>query len=165
MTAIRNSPSIPRRPNTHGSSFGSSVPFGFATSPSTWSPKCAQVRCSLSPPSIIVPHILFFAEISQYETVEKVEGAEAEEASSEAAPPPPDNDHTHTHSSSPDESPSEPSASSSSSHSLSSHPRDHCDHCGNGGSLKRCARCKSVWYCSRECQKNGWSTHKLVCQQ
>ena len=29
--------------------------------------------------------------------------------------------------------------------------------------LNRCGRCKTVFYCSRECQKNHWSSHKKVC--
>lgn len=29
--------------------------------------------------------------------------------------------------------------------------------------LKRCAKCKSQWYCSRECQKSDWKSHKKVC--
>ncbi|KIK79966.1 hypothetical protein PAXRUDRAFT_833820 [Paxillus rubicundulus Ve08.2h10] len=26
-----------------------------------------------------------------------------------------------------------------------------------------CQRCKSVWYCSKQCQKNDWSRHKPTC--
>ena len=29
---------------------------------------------------------------------------------------------------------------------------------------KRCSRCKSKHYCSRECQKNDWSNHKSDCK-
>lgn len=29
--------------------------------------------------------------------------------------------------------------------------------------LKRCAACKSVWYCDQKCQSLAWKTHKLVC--
>ena len=29
--------------------------------------------------------------------------------------------------------------------------------------LKRCLRCKKVWYCSRECQKTNYSLHKRYC--
>lgn len=29
--------------------------------------------------------------------------------------------------------------------------------------LKRCAKCKSQWYCSRECQKSDWKSHKKTC--
>merc|ERR1712071_217186 len=31
------------------------------------------------------------------------------------------------------------------------------------GNLKRCARCKTVKYCSVQCQRSDWSTHKLSC--
>jgi len=40
---------------------------------------------------------------------------------------------------------------------------DMCDYCGKEGDLKRCARCKKIWYCSRECQKKGWPAHKHSC--
>src|SRR4051812_35739924 len=32
-------------------------------------------------------------------------------------------------------------------------------------SLKRCARCGSVSYCSRECQAQDWPTHKTSCKR
>ncbi len=28
----------------------------------------------------------------------------------------------------------------------------------------RCGRCKAVYYCDRECQRNHWPTHKLTCK-
>ena len=31
--------------------------------------------------------------------------------------------------------------------------------------LKRCARCHSVYYCSKECQRSHWLQHKLVCNK
>lgn len=31
------------------------------------------------------------------------------------------------------------------------------------GSLRKCSRCKTVYYCNRECQKLHWKTHKLTC--
>ncbi|KAB8209300.1 hypothetical protein BDV34DRAFT_232543 [Aspergillus parasiticus] len=33
----------------------------------------------------------------------------------------------------------------------------------NDTTLKRCAKCKTQWYCSRECQKADWKTHKKTC--
>jgi len=43
-------------------------------------------------------------------------------------------------------------------------PTDSCDYCGKSDcELKRCSRCKKIWYCSRECQKNGWAAHKHTC--
>ena len=37
-----------------------------------------------------------------------------------------------------------------------------CQVCGSVTS-KRCARCKSVWYCKKECQIKNWGCHKLTC--
>lgn len=35
---------------------------------------------------------------------------------------------------------------------------------GSGpASRLRCARCKTAYYCSRECQKKDWKAHKLMC--
>lgn len=31
--------------------------------------------------------------------------------------------------------------------------------------LKRCAQCKSTFYCSRQCQKDDWKAHKTHCNQ
>lgn len=31
--------------------------------------------------------------------------------------------------------------------------------------MKRCSRCRSVFYCSAECQFSHWSNHKTVCQK
>lgn len=37
-----------------------------------------------------------------------------------------------------------------------------CLQCGQDAALK-CARCKRVWYCSKECQTAGWKAHKQAC--
>ena len=31
--------------------------------------------------------------------------------------------------------------------------------------FKRCSKCKSIWYCSRECQVGDWPNHKKACNQ
>ncbi|KAL9962454.1 hypothetical protein ACROYT_G031558 [Oculina patagonica] len=48
-------------------------------------------------------------------------------------------------------------------------PKSHqCNNCCKTGvkqgQLKRCSQCRSVWYCSTECQKGHWSDHKVLCQ-
>mmetsp|Transcript_20965 Transcript_20965/g.58981 ORF Transcript_20965/g.58981 Transcript_20965/m.58981 type:complete len:264 (-) Transcript_20965:14-805(-) len=42
--------------------------------------------------------------------------------------------------------------------------KDFCDYCGGEENLKRCSRCKQIWYCSRDCQKKGWKSHKPRCK-
>lgn len=37
-----------------------------------------------------------------------------------------------------------------------------CAQCGHDAE-KRCSRCKSEWYCSRECQVQSWKRHKKAC--
>ena len=38
--------------------------------------------------------------------------------------------------------------------------------CGQCGKLSetKCARCKMIYYCSKDCQKNNWKKHKKVCK-
>mmetsp|Transcript_16306 Transcript_16306/g.27339 ORF Transcript_16306/g.27339 Transcript_16306/m.27339 type:complete len:242 (-) Transcript_16306:245-970(-) len=33
----------------------------------------------------------------------------------------------------------------------------------NGSRMKSCANCGKAWYCSKECQKNDWKMHKILC--
>ncbi|CCE29257.1 uncharacterized protein CPUR_02950 [Claviceps purpurea 20.1] len=45
----------------------------------------------------------------------------------------------------------------------------HCHGCGKkakSSSMKRCAKCWSFWYCSKDCQMVGWITkaHKVTCK-
>lgn len=42
---------------------------------------------------------------------------------------------------------------------------DTCAQCGHEGAKKRCSACKSVFYCSIECQKTAWPTHKSSCRK
>ena len=37
-----------------------------------------------------------------------------------------------------------------------------CAKCGHDAQ-QRCSRCKSEWYCSRECQLKSWKKHKPIC--
>ena len=41
-----------------------------------------------------------------------------------------------------------------------------CDRCGvvkGRNAMLRCGRCRTALYCSAECQKADWATHKRVC--
>ncbi|KAG6380754.1 hypothetical protein JVT61DRAFT_5137 [Boletus reticuloceps] len=39
-----------------------------------------------------------------------------------------------------------------------------CEVCGRAdANVKKCARCKTAWYCSKMCQTNGWVAHKDEC--
>jgi len=37
---------------------------------------------------------------------------------------------------------------------------EDCKKCGAPGSTKKCSRCKSVSYCSKQCQRADWTRHK-----
>lgn len=39
-----------------------------------------------------------------------------------------------------------------------------CFNCGIENATKKCAKCKSVWFCSKECQVIGWKEHKKNCK-
>lgn len=38
-----------------------------------------------------------------------------------------------------------------------------CASCGDAAQ-QRCSKCKSEWYCSRECQLTRWKDHKPICK-
>ena len=39
-----------------------------------------------------------------------------------------------------------------------------CSNCGGrGNSLKRCSKCKNVWYCNNKCQRIHWPQHQPTC--
>jgi predicted Zn-ribbon and HTH transcriptional regulator len=38
-----------------------------------------------------------------------------------------------------------------------------CANCGKNAT-SRCSRCKSEWYCSKECQIKRWKVHKELCK-
>ena len=43
-----------------------------------------------------------------------------------------------------------------------------CRYCGTMkrracGKLPHCSRCRAVWYCDAQCQRNHWPEHKAVC--
>jgi len=40
-----------------------------------------------------------------------------------------------------------------------------CFNCGIENATKKCAKCKSVWFCSKECQVIGWKKHKKDCNE
>ena len=41
----------------------------------------------------------------------------------------------------------------------------HCAHCSvELAKAMRCSQCKTVCYCSRECQKQHWGSHKSQCK-
>lgn len=53
---------------------------------------------------------------------------------------------------------------SSSSSSVLSGNQKTCAHCGKGGNLSRCAKCKVAFYCSRSHQAADYAKHKADCQ-
>lgn len=40
-----------------------------------------------------------------------------------------------------------------------------CNVCGSFNSLRRCSRCKSVYYCSQVHQQVDWRVHKIECKK
>ncbi|KAJ7068732.1 hypothetical protein C8F01DRAFT_1119132 [Mycena amicta] len=43
--------------------------------------------------------------------------------------------------------------------------KNGCLVCRKGGKLRQCAGCKTVQYCSRECQRSHWPLHKAHCSK
>jgi hypothetical protein len=43
-------------------------------------------------------------------------------------------------------------------------PIHHCVMCNKTGTL-RCSRCERQWFCGKQCQKEDWPVHKLLCGQ
>lgn len=43
-------------------------------------------------------------------------------------------------------------------------PEQACEVCDEGGLNKKCATCKSIYYCGPDCQKIDWIRHKRVCK-
>lgn len=42
--------------------------------------------------------------------------------------------------------------------------RRRCEFCGTFAGVK-CSRCMKAHYCSRDCQKSHWKSHKFVCER
>lgn len=40
-----------------------------------------------------------------------------------------------------------------------------CLYCGSMPATKKCSICKIAWFCSKECQTNGWKHHKRTCMK
>jgi len=43
-------------------------------------------------------------------------------------------------------------------------PTHKCDICKVFSTTKACARCKTIYFCSAECQKSAWKKHKKTCK-
>ncbi|CAD8117731.1 unnamed protein product [Paramecium sonneborni] len=44
--------------------------------------------------------------------------------------------------------------------------QDSCQICNKqDAELLRCSQCKSIYYCSIECQKKDWKDHKFICSE
>ena len=40
-----------------------------------------------------------------------------------------------------------------------------CYNCGEVAELKKCSQCHLAKYCSKQCQRLGWSAHQMECQE
>ena len=56
-------------------------------------------------------------------------------------------------------------AKSRSSTEIPSPPLYICDNCSKTTARRRCGRCKSVYYCDRQCQTTHWKKHKKICKK
>lgn len=43
-------------------------------------------------------------------------------------------------------------------------PSKQCNSCDSINATLRCSRCQAVSYCSKECQKKDWKSHKQICR-
>ena len=39
-----------------------------------------------------------------------------------------------------------------------------CAGCGSPGAMNKCSRCRSVYFCGKECLHAGWKMHKKECK-
>ncbi|KAE9609001.1 hypothetical protein Lal_00020505 [Lupinus albus] len=46
----------------------------------------------------------------------------------------------------------------------SSSSQVRCDGCFTATNLRKCSRCRVVWYCGSTCQKSEWKLHRLECE-
>ncbi|KAL7155951.1 hypothetical protein ABFS83_03G110600 [Erythranthe nasuta] len=43
-------------------------------------------------------------------------------------------------------------------------PESKCEWCFSSNTLKACSACRVVWYCSSNCQKSDWKSHRVECR-
>ena len=57
-----------------------------------------------------------------------------------------------------------PSEAGGETQSKKSKSTGYCNECGKAGKVKKCALCRKVAYCSKDCQTQAWSIHKKYCE-